>query len=490
MIPDEVVVGIGNPEAGRRLVGIQEREGAVGDEPHILSVCVTRLDPILDKVLVAHHVVGDVALHVQIVTGVGCQGAVEALVDGAPLNGGVALVRAPERIWLPNRVDVEGVAPEAVGLARERRLDVLQVHLASQCHDVGPKARVICCAVDEDAPGEMEHLCPRLHCLATGRVCLADVFVFQGFIERDCRHTLRLRECRNFALLGLAFVIRPLQRARPLAGKACTGNDDLVSDLPIRRALDLNGGVANLGRGLQEAPGRRHLLTPQEKLPVRHGQGLNPKDRQGLRAPCAMEQELELVRMGGRLAAHEELAVLSVDDDGLRLELDVLAHVLWDLEHALHNPETDVDALVQQEGRVRGDVHDVRVLVRRRRKPPPRSRVAEAVLEVVTGCHGHELPSPAAMFPGLGPRLPVGGDLAGPNHLGAQSLHLIRTHHGGPRGGGFPPYLQRAALAHFVARAVFGFPAFHHGVGVFLLVVDRVQDIILAHAGRQQGSAT
>ena len=77
IVPNEIIVGVGDPEDGWSLISVQQAEGTMSEQSDIFGVRIASLDSVLDEVHVPHDIVGNVARNVEVVTRVRSNSAVE-----------------------------------------------------------------------------------------------------------------------------------------------------------------------------------------------------------------------------------------------------------------------------------------------------------------------------------------------------------------------------------------------------------------------------
>ena len=113
---DEVIVRMSDPEAGRRLVGVEQAPAPHCLHDQVLVDVVLGLCGVLDEERVSLDFKGHVLHDSEVVCAVNGEGTIEALMHGDALD-----VRFVDRAC---HVEVDGVAAHLEGLTNIRELDV------------------------------------------------------------------------------------------------------------------------------------------------------------------------------------------------------------------------------------------------------------------------------------------------------------------------------------------------------------------------------
>lgn len=271
MVVDEVVVGVGDPEAGRRLVRVQQTPASPCLHDQVLVDVVLRLYGVLDEDRVAHHVVSHVLRESQIVCAVQGEGSIVGLVDSEAF-----CIRLVDR---PYHVKVKRVPTKFEGLSRIGQLDIgepsCQGVVAGRVQeDVGT---VLGCAgrlwvpSEDDIPRKQADLSPHVDKLGAARPHLLrrrEVLELERPIQRDGRlRGSRPIDRNNCPLFGLSALV------------ARRGDGYLLSWLPVYGLLQSDCLLTRSGSTLEHSPCGRPLGSVHVESTEPHAEYLVTVDR-------------------------------------------------------------------------------------------------------------------------------------------------------------------------------------------------------------------
>mmetsp|Transcript_468 Transcript_468/g.710 ORF Transcript_468/g.710 Transcript_468/m.710 type:complete len:709 (+) Transcript_468:3585-5711(+) len=228
------VVGVGDPNGGRGLIGVEQRPGAAHVKDQVTLNQVLALDSIFDEDGVAHGVIGDVVLDTQVVDTVDGSRAVERVVDGVVAH--VGLVHGT------NHVEVNRVGAQDESLADHGQLNAINTansgliarRVADDNSTVLVVRGVLGVTLELDVTGEKTDLSAHLNRFRAEGLDASVMLGEEGTIELDDRVAINVSDLFDGALLGVT--------TRVGGGS----DDDFLTDSPVEAFPVLHVVKSNL----------------------------------------------------------------------------------------------------------------------------------------------------------------------------------------------------------------------------------------------------
>jgi len=223
VVSAEDVVGVGDPEAGWRLVSVKEAVGGAHVDHEVVLDAVVGLNGVLKEDSVAHCLVGNVARDGQVVDSMQRGGPVVGLVDGVVLD--VGLVHVAEH------VEMNRVACKLEGLTNIEEFTVLDLAnrgfiAVGAEHDLGTILVLggsLLVTSEDDVPGQKTDFGTHLKLFIAKSLNASVMLVQKCISELD----LAVARCRvdtnvgNHSFLGMGTV------------EVGGGNDNLIAMSPV-----------------------------------------------------------------------------------------------------------------------------------------------------------------------------------------------------------------------------------------------------------------